>query len=367
MSGDQWTRQKTTTTVALIASFALAAWMFSPIWKPLLLGTVFATTVARLHEWLAQRMWSRRYLSAAVVTGTATIVILVPITVLAFLAVRQALEALSWVKKALDSGGVRAILRPLPDHIERWLQPLVPKDLSASASSAEAGWWAALQLQSLVTTLSQFAFDVALMMITFFFVLADGHKLAGWLGSVSPLGKERTAELVREFQLVGRATIGSNLITGVVQAMVATAGYVIAGTPQPIFFGLLTLLTSFIPTVGTALVALPLAGLTWLSGRPWAALFLALWSLFAVGTVDNFLRPWLIKSDVHIHGAVLFFSLLGGLLIFGVAGLVAGPLVLALFLAILRFHARDRRVDERVASAIETAPANDVAGEPKTA
>src|SRR5205807_1312949 len=81
----------------------------------------------------------------------------------------------------------------------------------------------------------------------------------------------------------------------------------------PQFFGLLTLLTSFIPSVGTAIVSLPLAGLLLLLGHPWAALFLALWAVLFVGTVDNLVRPMLIKGDINVHGALVFFAIIGGI------------------------------------------------------
>ena len=95
--------------------------------------------------------------------------------------------------------------------------------------------------------------------------------------------------------------------------------------------------------MGTAIVALPLAGLLFLMGNPWSALFLAAWALLVVSLVDNLLRPMLIKGDVQIHGALIFFSLIGGILLFGFTGLIVGPLALGLFTSLVRFHNRDVR------------------------
>jgi predicted PurR-regulated permease PerM len=145
--------------------------------------------------------------------------------------------------------------------------------------------------------------------------------------------------------------IGSNVLTGLAQAAVATVGYLVAGAPQPLFFGLLTLLASFIPTVGTALISLPLAGLLFLLGKPWAGLFLVLWSVLIVALVDNVMRPWLIRSEVQIHGAVIFFSLIGGILVFGLPGLALGPLALSFFTTMMRFHSRDLRHAAHLAAA----------------
>src|SRR5262245_59168751 len=214
------------TRVFLLASFLLVAWVFSPLWKPLLLGAVFAAVVSGLHDRVAARLWHRRYLSAALFTIVVAVLILAPLATLGVVAVRQALAATSWLRDALSTGGLRAILRPLPDTLERWLQSWLPKQLPANP--AEAGRWAATQMQTAVAALSDFAIELTMMMIAFFFVLADGRKLVGWLAGVSPLGEGRTRELLDEFRLVARSVIGSNLVTGVAQASVATIGYAVA-------------------------------------------------------------------------------------------------------------------------------------------
>jgi predicted PurR-regulated permease PerM len=332
------------TTVFLVAALVLLAAVFFPIWKPLLLGMVAAVTVSRFHDRLAARLSNRRFLSATIFTIAATVLILAPLTALIMEAIAQALDAVAWIRSALEKGGLRSLLRALPDTFENAVRPLVPQAVAnLPAGSAAAGKWIAMQAQSVVGALSNFAFDLAMTMIAFFFVLVDGERLFGWVVAVSPLGPARTKELLDECRTVARSVIGSNLVTGLCQASVATIGYFIAQAPKALFFGLATLLASFIPSVGTAIVSVPLAVLLYLSGRPWAALFLALWGLVLVSLIDNLLRPWLIKGDVQIHGAIVFFALIGGVLAFGFAGLVVGPLALALFLSLVRFHRRDVR------------------------
>ncbi len=345
-------RRGGSTTVFLLLSLGLVLLIFSPIWQPLLWGIVFGTLISGLHNRVAARLWHRRYLSAALFTILAATLIITPLTVLAIEAVRQAQDAVVLVRKTLEHGGLGGLIRFLPDGIERWVRQAVPKSMySLPGTPAQAGWWAALQLQSALSTLSDFAFDLAMMMIAFFFVLADGKRFVAWLTEVSPMGPTRTGELMNECRTVARSVIGSNALTGLAQASVAMVGYLIAQAPKPLFFGLLTLLASFIPSVGTAIVALPLAGIVFLTGRPWPALFLALWSVFVVSVIDNLLRPLLIKSDMHIHGALIFFSLIGGIMLFGITGLLLGPLALGLFTSLVRFHARDVVQTARLATA----------------
>jgi predicted PurR-regulated permease PerM len=334
------TRRGVSTTVFLLLSLGLVLLVFSPIWKPLLLGAVFGAMVSGTHEWVASHLWQRRYLSATLLTVGAGALILTPLTVLGIEAAKQALDALTLVRSTLDQGGLRGVVRALPDNIEAWIRPIVPAGSGALPAGSAAAGWAAGRLQAALAALSQFTFDLAIMMIAFFFVLADGRRFVGWVTQVSPLGRARTVELLSECRSVARSVVGSNLLTGLAQATVATVGYLIVQAPKPLFFGLVTLFASFIPSVGTAIVSLPLAAILYLMGRPWAALFLALWSLF-VALIDNLLRPLLIKSQMQIHGAFIFFALIGGIMLFGFSGLVIGPLSLGLFMSLIRFHARD--------------------------
>lgn len=336
-------RSWSTTIFLAVATVLLCAVLF-PIWKPLLLALVAAAFVSRLHDRLARKLSDRRYVSASIFTIGVTVLILAPLAGLVAEAVNQAVEAAAWIRSSLERGGLQSLLRPLPDTIENFVRPMLPKAVSTlPAGSAAAGRWAAEQMQSALGALSNFAFDLAMMMIAFFFLLTDGRKLIAWLVSVFPLGPSRTKELIDECRTVARSVIGSNLLTGLAQTVVATIGYFIAQAPKPLFFALATLLASFIPSVGTAVVSLPVAALLYLSGHPGWAVFLAAWSLFVVALIDNLLRPWLIKGDVQIHGALIFFALIGGMLLFGFVGLVVGPLALAFFTSLVRFHTRDTR------------------------
>jgi predicted PurR-regulated permease PerM len=340
-------RRGWSTTVFLLLSLGLVLVVFFPLWKPLLWGAVFAALVSRLHNRTAKRLWNRRYLSATIYTLLAGMLIVAPLTALAIEAVQQAQDAAVLLRNAVGKGGVGALIRALPDSIESWVRQVVPRSMyKLPTADAQTGWWAALQLQNVVSTLSEFAFDLAMMMIAFFFVLADGRRFVTWVAQVSPMGAARTTELIDECRSVARSVIGSNFLTGLTQAAVATAGYLIAQAPKPLFFGLLTLLASFIPSVGTALVSLPLA-----------ALLLAAWSLLIVAVVDNLMRPLLIKSDMQIHGAFIFFSLIGGIILFGFTGLLLGPLALGLFTSLVRYHARDVVQTARLASSGKSAEA----------
>src|SRR3712207_8724388 len=102
--------------------------------------------------------------------------------------------------------------------------------------------------------------------------------------------------------------------------------------PVPIFFAAITFFFALIPAVGAAVVCLAAALLLLATGHPVAALVLAVWGVVVVGLSDNVIKPILAKRGMHMHGAIVFFSLLGGLSVFGAIGLLLGPLIVAFFL-----------------------------------
>ena len=121
------------------------------------------------------------------------------------------------------------------------------------------------------------------MLVAFNFLLSDGPRLATWIQEISPLIGRQTSDLLDEFRTVSKSVSTSMMATAGAQALVATVGYLIAGVPQPFFFGPHSFFAALVPFVGTSLVALPLSALILFLGHPWKALFLVLWALVAVG------------------------------------------------------------------------------------
>ena len=327
--------------VTFVLSLVLFAALLWPLWRPLLMAAVIVGPLSGWHDRTADAFGGRRTISAAAFTVAIILLVLIPFALALFLVVQQALELAQFVARMLNEKGLAGILGPLPDDIEKWIrlryEQMLRDGAAASASNLKI-WsrtgWALGAIGGLLSSLSQLLFSLAMMLIAMFFLFRDGHHLVDWMRNKSPLPGDQLDALLEEFRGVSKSIIGGNIATGLVQAVVATIGYVISGVPSPFLIGLLTFFASFIPSVGTAIVAIPAVGLLVLLGRVWWALFLGLWIILLVGMIDNLLRPMLIRgSSSHLHGALIFFSLMGGILLFGAIGLVLGPLGLAFTLA----------------------------------
>jgi predicted PurR-regulated permease PerM len=200
---------------------------------------------------------------------------------------------------------------------------------------------AAAAVGGVLSATGSFLFQAAMMLIALFFFLVDGRKLVAWLSDVVPLKRGQLAELLGDFRRVAVAVLFSTIATAGLQAIVALGGYLIARVPNTIFFTLATFLVALIPAVGAASAVVLVALLKLATGHTVAAIFLLVWGVVVVALIDNLAKPLFMRGGMEIHGAVIFFALIGGLAVFGAIGLVAGPLIVSFLIAVVRIYQRD--------------------------
>lgn len=176
--------------------------------------------------------------------------------------------------------------------------------------------------------------DVAWMVAHFFvlifvsfYIIRDGQRMLAAIKGLSPLRDEQESRIVDKVQDVVRVTVMGNLLTALCQGIVGGIGLAIVGLP-PLFWGTVMAFSSLIPVVGTALVWTPAAGCLALAGRWVSAAFLAIWGIVAVGSVDNFLRPFLMRGKGGMSPFYIFLAIIGGIQLFGLMGILYGPLIL---------------------------------------
>jgi predicted PurR-regulated permease PerM len=144
-----------------------------------------------------------------------------------------------------------------------------------------------------------------------------------------------------EFRNVSHASIVGTAVAALLQGLLMAIGMFIVRVPHALFFGLLTAVASFIPVVGTAVVWVPACALLAATGHPTSAIVLAAWSIVFVVGGEHVGKPLLMKGGVEMHTGLVFLSLLGGLEVFGLLGIILGPLIFAFFLSLLRMYRRD--------------------------
>ncbi len=204
---------------------------------------------------------------------------------------------------------------------------------------------------------------------TMYYLFRDGDRIVNALPDVLPLRREQSEKIFARTREVISASVYGVLVIATIQGTLGGLMFWILGLPSPLVWAVVMTLLSMIPMAGSFLVWGPAAIFLALSGFWVKAIILTAWGALVIGTVDNFLRPKLVGEKTKLHELFIFFSVLGGLKVFGILGIVLGPVVLAITLALLDvFRQVDETTEEAVpgSSLIEQVALKDSATSPET-
>jgi len=342
-------RRRAALGVLLVLSFIAVARLAEPVWVGIVFGALMAFTTQPLYRRLSIAMHERRRWAALVTTLVTGIGCVVAGALSLYVLTRELFGVMAVVQKRLDSGSLTGIIGGRgvamverfgvnQDQMMRRIQDEVAR--ATSYITEAAGF--------VVETTTTAVLGLVIGCITMYYVLIEWPSIPVRLERVLPLDPRHTRALVLEFRDVGRSALIGTMVTAMVQALLATLGYMISDLPHAITWGLLTGVASFFPVVGTALVWLPVSLSYASNGQVGFALFQALWGLFlVVGIGDYTVRPRLVGRQGKGQPLLMLVAALGGIQVFGLAGIVVGPVLMSLFLAILKIYEREMESSER--------------------
>jgi predicted PurR-regulated permease PerM len=176
----------------------------------------------------------------------------------------------------------------------------------------------------------------SIMLSLLFFFLRDGDGMWARARMLIPLDQARKDRLFHHLSDVARAIVFGTTMTAAIQGLLIGIGFAIAGLPSPVVFGVLAALLSMLPVGGASFVWVPAVGWLCYEGRWGFAVFMLIWGLMLVG-LESLLRPMLISGRARVSALVIFVGVLGGIPAFGTIGIIVGPVVLSLVLALIEF------------------------------
>jgi predicted PurR-regulated permease PerM len=183
---------------------------------------------------------------------------------------------------------------------------------------------------------------VIFVILTMFYLFRDGQRIKTILFESLPLERAQTQRIFDRTREVIGASVYGLLVIASIQAVLGEIGFIVVGLPSPLLWGVVMFFLSMIP-IGSFLVWVPACLFLVLTGHWVWAIVLAAWCAGVVGMVDNVLRPRLVGKRTRLHELLVFFSVIGGLQVFGALGLVVGPVVVAITLALIDiFRKADR-------------------------
>jgi len=301
----------------------------------ILLAAIFTGLSYPVYRWLLRRLHGREALAAI-----ATLVLLLALVMAPLLAVlgagaNEALRVTETIRPRLQQlvdkpGEFNSRLRALPGyhHIEPYRGQIFTK-AGELVGSTSTFLFAALSATTRATAV--FIFHFIVLLYTMFFFLTGGPNLLRGVLAYLPLTEADKQRMLEKFVSVTRATLKGTVLIGALQGLLGGLAFWAVGLDGAIFWGTVMTVLSIIPGIGAALIWVPAAIILLTTGEAWRGIALAVFCGLVVGSVDNLLRPLLVGRDTQMHELLIFFSTLGGLLLFGAMGFILGPILAALF------------------------------------
>ena len=344
----EWTRSA---TVFFAGCFLVVLYLFwrilFPSLTPLAWGAVLYTTCHPLYRVLVRLLGHRRRLAALLTCILISALVIIPAILLVISLAKQSAEAYASIHNLVQSPEFDAKLQGTNVHFTDKLSELIGQDVELAAFDLKAVLLNLLNRVSqllfatssaIVGGFAGFVYQFFLTMVTVYFLFIDGRKLLAEAKALIPLPWDHVEAVMLRFHEVSTVTLYGTLLTAISQGGVGALSFAVLGLPSPVFWGATMAAASFIPLVGAGLVWAPAAVYFLLTGSVGRGLVLLVFGVAGISTIDNVVRLYVLKGTMRMHILVLFIRIIGGLKVFGLLGLILGPLVVALLQGFLDIY-----------------------------
>jgi len=331
----------------LFILLALLLWSNYLLFKPFLISIIFALVLSQIFKkWflrLSHFLSGRKSLASVLLCLCIFFFLFLPLLGIASLTVSeinnfyQTFQSESWLESFSNlSRSISADNYLSSPGDEASFLQITPEKISSLQQTI--GGYLLTALKILYQSASHFIFMSFVMFFSLYYFFKDGDALIRQIKKISPLKDAQEEKLFVNFMAISRATLKGSFILAVIQGAVLSLLFWILGISSPVFWGVLTALFSLIPFVGTAAIWLPVGIFLLIEGDISQGIIVLLFGALVISNIDNLLRPRLVGKDSGLHPLLVFFSTLGGIAIFGLAGFFIGPIITALLLSVLEIY-----------------------------
>ncbi len=323
--------------VLLLVAAGLVFAVVRPFIDILVLSFILAVLFYPVRDWFLQKLKSKVLASFATL-GVILLIILVPLLLLGQVIFSESVHLYNNIRDGsfvIDRG---QIISTLPSSVQEFITSTT-QDLSVYITRFTTN--AFQTFSSIVSNLATFVLSFFLTLFTTYYFLKDGKYFQEVLMDISPIDDTQERLLFTKISKAVNGVVKGQFLTAVVQGVVSTIGYVVFGMPNAFLWGLFTTLAALVPTVGTSLALIPAVLYLLITGHTGQAVGLAIWGAVAVGLVDNLIGPRVIGNTTNVHPLLMLIAVLGGVTAFGFLGFLLGPILMAVFVAMVEMYRKD--------------------------
>lgn len=330
------------TVLVLYYSYAI----IKPYLVDLFLALVIFFTAKPLYKALNRVLFGQRTIASALTCLILALIIILPMVTLVSIVARQALELSSQLGQGLQTGTLGLWLNNKIDSLQAFLTrlnlPLPPEQIKFESMLqtilANASRFIYTNAIGVLTGFTSLILDLALILFVAFFLFLQGDDFIAEVKSLSPLSMADNEMILAEMEATIKSTLWSTVVVAFIQGSLGGLGFFLFGVPQPAFWGTVMIPASIIPVVGAAIVWGPAVGYLILLGSWPMAMGLLAFSVIFIGSVDNLVKPMLMRGTRSTPTLLVLLAILGGISYFGMIGFILGPFILSLLLSLLGIY-----------------------------
>jgi predicted PurR-regulated permease PerM len=311
---------------------------------PMFMAGIFSAILSPAHRWLTGKIGGRDNMASILVIIGIVVLVLAPLSILIGVVVAQAINVSQsvtpWVQSFINEPtAITAYMEKFPYYKEilPYRAVIIEK---AGLVVGDISTFLINSLSSVTMLTVNAVFSSVIMLYVMFYFLTMGEVLLMKILYFLPLHDRDERRLLHRFTSVTKATLKGTLIIGAVQGFICGLAFAFAGIQGPVFWGTVMAVLSIIPAFGTAIVWVPALIILALKGEFLGVGILAILCGAVAGNLDNVLRPRLVGKDTEMHDLFVLFGTLGGISMFGILGIIIGPIVAALFITIWEIYGK---------------------------
>lgn len=333
--------------VFFICSLVLLLRLFWTYVSAIVLALLLASVFYPLYSWTKKVLRERELLASLCMTLFILLILVIPVGWFIGTLSNEAFDFYQRSSNEVSLKHIQDIIENDPVWAERFEKlgkmtglTITPETVEELASSIgkKIGLFLYSQIRSVASNLLSFLIHFFLMMMTIFYLFRDGPRLKDYLVQLMPVPKEQLEKVVSKFQEMGSAVIVGNGMSGIIQGIFGGFGFFFFGLGSPFLWGTVITFMAFLPIVGATAVFVPAAVFIMLTGNTGLGLGFLIYNLCYSSIVEYLVKPRLIGKGMQMNSLLVFIGILGGLKLFGILGIIYGPLIMTIFLTLAEIY-----------------------------
>lgn len=323
-----------------VVSCLLLGWLLWPFFSVIVLAIVITMVFNPVYRVLHRKM--NATLSSLITCIIIFFVLFVPVSAFVGILANEAYDLYLTARDAVSNNPIQElidnskVIEKINDILMNFGIKITADEISGSVTELgrAVGLFLYQQARSMTANIVNFVVNFCFMLLIVFYLLIDSQRLVSFIVGLSPLPDDQDEKLIQKFKDMAAAILLGNGLGGLIQGTLGGIVFAFFGFRSPFLWGVIMALLAFLPIVGVGVVFMPAALYLILQGRLAAGIFFIVFYIVLSGGIEYFFKPKLVGKRVQMHTLLVFLSIIGGLKLFGILGIIYGPLVVTAFLTL---------------------------------